>query len=127
MNINYLIEKTLTEIKVSESKDEILFTDSSGNIYKMYHRQDCCEGVYIDDISWDIQDLIGEPILLAEETTSNTNPEGITKEYQDSFTWTFYKLATIKGYVNIRWYGESNGYYSESVDFDLVYPEIEGF
>ena len=59
--------------------------------------------------------LIGEEILLAEEATSNENPKGIKPEYQESFTWTFYKLATRKGYVDIRWYGESNGYYSEAV------------
>lgn len=74
----------------------------------------------IEDVCGDLNDLIGVPITMAEEVESRENPPGITKEYQDSFTWTFYKLATVKGYVTIRWYGESNGYYSESVSFDLV-------
>lgn len=125
MNISKLIGKTLTDIRVDA--DQIIFEDDTSQQYKMYHRQDCCEGVYIEDIIGDIKDLIGNPILMAEESTSNENPEGITKEYQDSFTWTFYKLATIKGYVTIRWYGESNGYYSESVEFEKYPPELEDY
>lgn len=97
---------------------QLIFTLANGEKYQLYHNQDCCESVYIEDINGDLLDLVGTPLLQAEEACSDQNPEDITKEYQDdSFTWTFYKLATIKGYVTIRWYGESNGYYSESVDF----------
>ena len=61
--------------------------------------------------------------MLAEEVTNeqDVNPEGVkVPEYQDSFTWTFYKLATIKGSVTISWYGSSNGYYNESVSFKII-------
>lgn len=120
-----LIGKTLVDIKVNDDNDEIRFVIDDGDTYLMYHEQDCCEGVRIEDITGDLQDLIGTPILKAEEATSDKNPEGVNPEWQDSFTWTFYKLATIKGYVDIRWYGESNGYYSESVDFALLPKESE--
>lgn len=117
--------KTITEIKGLENGgDEVIFTTTDGCIYRMSHAQDCCESVLIDDVCGDISDLIGEPILVSEENSSFDNPTNIDQEFiegqDDSFTWTFYKLATRKGYVDIRWYGESNGYYSESVDFELV-------
>jgi hypothetical protein len=87
----------------------------------MYHSQDCCEFVSIDDIVGDLDDLLYSPITIAEVRTSREvqpweDPDG----YRDSFTWTFYVLATVKGYVTIRWYGSSNGYYSESVNFEKL-------
>jgi len=126
MEQNYTFEdlkgKVLENIE-QRGDDELLFTTDNGEVYKLYHVQDCCEYVGIEDICGDLDDLIGEPLLVAEEVVNDqdVNPEGVpTKEYQDSFTWTFYKLDTRKGGVTIRWYGESNGYYSESVDFDRV-------
>lgn len=114
-----LLGKVLS--KIDKSNDEIIFHCESGEKYKMYHERDCCESVSIDDVCGDLDALIGSPILLAEESSSSENPEGIeVPKYQDSFTWTFYKLATINGYVDIRWYGESNGYYSERVSFRLL-------
>lgn len=97
----------------------IRFVAADGRIFNMCHSQDCCESVTIESIVGDLMNLVGEPILMAEEVThEGTNPQGVTiPEWQESFTWTFYKFATHKGYVDIRWYGESNGYYSERVDF----------
>lgn len=103
---------------VSATEDELALVCAEG-AFRFFHSQDCCESVYIESIVGDLNDLVGEPIILAEETVSeNESPEGrAIPEYSDeSFTWTFYKLATRKGYVDIRWFGSSNGYYSESVE-----------
>ena len=104
--------------KIEQAGATIKFYVSSDKYYLMAHDQECCETVWIEDICGYFDDLIGSPILVARESTSSENPEGvdIEEECQDSFTWTFYSLATVKGYVDIRWYGESNGYYSESVE-----------
>lgn len=131
--IEDLLGKTLVSVIKNDSDDEITFICSDGKEYLMYHEQDCCENVSIEDINGDLDELIGSPITLAEEVVSSEHlpekQEEIAKkkaeaeangEYwyeDDSFTWTFYKLATIKGYVDIRWYGSSNGYYSEGVSF----------
>lgn len=126
--IELLLGKTITSIDGAEKgSGKILFTCADGTQFKMYHDQDCCEDVSVEDICGDIADLIGSPILLAEEATSEEDPEGVVLkeedlDYRESFTWTFYKLATIKGPVTIRWYGTSNGYYSERVGFELVKP-----
>jgi hypothetical protein len=109
--------KVLTEVTGSVGDGEMIFATSDGERYQLFHYQDCCESVGIEDIIGDLQDLIGEPILVAEEVV---NPDYVVPHEDidcESFTWTFYKLATRKGYVDIRWFGESNGYYSESVDF----------
>ncbi|MGC4043140.1 MAG: hypothetical protein QM758_05005 [Armatimonas sp.] len=58
--------------------------------------------------------------MLAEEVTNETEPP--CRENAKSWTWTYYKFATIKGYVTVRWYGESNGRYSEDIDFSTRRP-----
>ncbi len=120
LDFSVLKGKTLRAISGCKDDEEMTFTTIDGEVYRLYHNQDCCESVTIEDICGDLGDLIGSPILVAEEVTheQDTNPQGVPEqEYQDSFTWTFYKLDTFKGSVTIRWYGESNGCYSESVDF----------
>jgi len=90
--------------------------------YRMFHEQDCCEIVAIEDIVGDLTDLLYSPILRATKDSDQDAPIGIEKaeDPYGSSTWTFYNISTAKGYVTIRWYGESNGYYSESVDFEKL-------
>jgi hypothetical protein len=106
--IEHFKGRTFISVVVDKENDCIWFDTPDGR-YKMCHEQDCCEGVYIKDISGDIDDLAGSEIIMAEcEVCPKDDPDG-------THTWTFYRLATVKGYVTISFYGSSNGYYSESV------------
>jgi hypothetical protein len=105
----------IRKIKVKRNKNKIFFITDTKK-YKMYHEQDCCEDVYIEDICGFLDDLINAEILQAKEEYF----EGDDKE--GSSTYSFYKLRTQKGSVTIRWYGSSNGYYSESAG--LYYKNI---
>jgi outer membrane protein assembly factor BamB len=111
-DISELVGKTLWKIDVSS--DSLRFYTTEAEEYLMYHDQDCCEHVYIEDMVGDHKDLLNSPIVLAEERSSD---EPAMNSYDEAYLWTFYELATVKGSVTIRWYGSSNGYYSVSVSF----------
>ena len=116
--IENFIGKVLKKVKVGN--DYVFFHTVDDKFIVMMHNQDCCERVEIEDICGDIDDLLNTPIVQAfEKTNDKEHPADVNEkeiEYQDedkSFTWTFYTFSTIKGTVTIRWYGTSNGYYSE--------------
>lgn len=121
VGIEELLGKTIMYIRgMEKDSEEIHFICTDGSEYMMYHEQDCCESVTLEDVCGDVACLLGTPITKAEETSNSEDPveNGLYKP--DSYTWTYYHLGTVKGYVDLRWYGESNGYYSESVDFRRI-------
>ena len=109
--IEEMVGKVFTSVRNEGS--ELVFQNATES-FVFFHQQDCCESVSIEDVCGDLQDLVGEPLLLAEEVQGET-PVDFNEMEHDSVTWTFYKFATRKGYVDVRWLGESNGYYSEGV------------
>jgi len=111
---------TLEHIYVDKNKDEIYF-QSADKQWAMWHEQECCESVVIEDISGDINDLLGSPLLVAEKYTK----DGWDNDGDHTHTYTFYRLGTAKGFVDIRWYGGSNGYYSEEVEFGELREMLE--
>ncbi len=96
-------------VGLEEQSEEVIFTSSCGREFKMYHQQDCCESVYVSDVCGDTFDLVGADVVSAEERAIKSETDCGT------MTATFYDIQTTSGSVNIRWNGESNGYYSESV------------
>ena len=140
MDFSELKGRTITDIRGLKSGSEHIefdTVDGEGKYkgYGLTYYQDCCASCSVEEIHGDVEDLLNSPILLAEEVSS-TEPTDEMKaarakekadaeakdeyysDYQyESETWSFYKLATIKGSVTIRWYGSSNGYYSETATF----------
>nr|DAM98575.1 MAG TPA: hypothetical protein [Caudoviricetes sp.] len=122
-DIDVLKGKTLVNVErcFYDSNDALLFKTADGEIYIMTHDQECCENVSIDDICGDFADLLNEEMLTAEELNDDypVDEECIEATY----TWTFYHLATFHGDVTIRWFGTSNGYYSESAGLYKISEE----
>lgn len=123
----------LTLTRATHNGDEVYLYLNDGNVVRMLHHQDCCESVSIEDMDGDLEDMVGGVFVQFDIATSD-EPDDLMKikrallgkdmpdEDGDSQTWTFYRLATTKGSVVIRWFGESNGYYSEDVDVEVRDP-----
>lgn len=112
--VDYLLGQTLA--RCFRDGDTVEFHTAGGERFSLEHRQECCESVELVDVAGDLDDLVGSPLLMAEEASNSDDPP-LYGPSPDSHTWTYYRFATARGYVTLRWFGSSNGYYSESVDF----------
>jgi hypothetical protein len=109
LNITPLLNHTFLKVENLDNRC-VRFTAADGYIVEMFHEQDCCESVYLEDVVGDLSDLENAEIVRAEKTTSDIEETdyGIKR-------WTFYNISTVKGSVTLRWCGSSNGYYSVEV------------
>lgn len=109
-----LLNKVFTSVY---KKDDSLHFINDTEHYCFTHIRSCCETVFIESLVGNTKDLENSPILVAE-MTKGVNP-GVAE------TWSFYKFATNKGWVDVRWFGESNGNYSEEAFLYKVLPYEE--
>ena len=109
--------KTVWAVSLNRDKSEVKFI-TDGGCYTLLHVSECCETVELVDVVGQWRDLLDTPLRMAAVATQEGVKVGLGAEGNDSlsFTWSFYKLGTVKGYVTLRWYGCSAGNYSERVD-----------
>lgn len=129
-NFKKMQGKTITSIQgIEKGNEEAFIHTKEGLTGHFYHEQDCCESVYLADFEGDPSDLIGATILEIQELTDEDGYIKTRRLIDDSFaptydgesyTYTFYNIKTTKGYLWLRWIGESNGYYSEEMTFELL-------
>jgi hypothetical protein len=124
MDFSSLKGKIITAITgCRKGSEEIRFVTSDGETFRMFHWQDCCESVTVEDVVGDVEDLLNSPIVRAEERSNGV--QDVEDGYGDVEQWTFYELATNKGSMTLRWYGTSNGYYGTGVSFEAVVEDSQ--
>lgn len=118
--VNDIIGKRVLAVNgLKKGSEAVDFLLSDGSIFEMAYHQDCCARCDILDLDCEPADFIDQKILHAEEVSNEIDPEPEGRG-DESHTWTFVKFTTPKGHFMVRWYGESNGYYSESPSFTLL-------
>ena len=116
-NINTLIagRKVLAVSGTQHLSEKVRILVEGAGVLTFEHQPDCCEKVYlvVDDKD-DFVGLRGATVIYLELAESGVK-RVIKDEYGDSTeTWTFLRLCTSQGPYTFRFYGSSNGYYSEA-------------
>ena len=112
------IVKEITGLEKNSPEAHIVTNQTT---YKLYHHQDCCESVLIENVIGDEKDILNEEIIFAEEDAGAKDPDWATDYDHDySHTWTKYVLKTKNASLEFWFLGESNGYYNESVSIKKI-------
>lgn len=89
-----------------------------GTQWQLFHRQDCCESVNFKDTQGDPAELIGKKILKAYTDRGSESNSWWDTSNSESSTWEEFTLEASGVKVTWRSAGESNGYYSETMNFE---------
>lgn len=113
-----IIGATILDVGMGATPSLLFITTNKGLLH-FYHNQDCCESVWLEDGFEDLKRMIGEKVFSAKEVTNHNIGEMLPCS-DVSFTWTYYNISTLYHDCTLRFYGTSNGWYSESVDVEWL-------
>lgn len=110
---------TIHNVTITGNDTVILTLDNEVH-FVLTHERDCCETVEVCDTDNDdfksLRELVGSKLISIEEVVGVDCSDEPPCFVDVSSTWTFYNIKTTTDVVQLRWFGTSNGYYSEQVD-----------
>ena len=113
VNVEALIGLTLR--RCVRDGNEIHLYANNGLTFSLGNPRDA----EIEDICGELVDLVGSPITMAEEESWDDDP---SDDYS-RLAWYYYKFATVKGYVTIR-FECTDGYYASYAQLTFVSDEF---
>lgn len=84
--------------------------ETDKGIFVLYHNQDCCEIVEPQEIIGDVNKVLNQVVLFAEQDEIDRG---------DTITSFTIHTENEEG-ITIVWKGSSNGYYSETVSVKFI-------
>jgi len=108
-----LFKKIVWRIYISECKSYLMFFDGYRDGFLYETEGDCCSSCYFEDIL-NIENLLGEEVIgIEKKYFTKEESHNFESKYRDaeSIDLYGYLLKTKKGYVDIIYRNESNGYY----------------
>lgn len=116
-DLSELIGKVFDLVKLNGGAVE--FFNDNKLMFCLHHEQSCCEWVELIDGFDELHLLQNDPIMQSYATYSHDGElkyESSHGSDYDSLTWSFYTISTFYHSVTLRFYGQSNGCYSETAD-----------
>lgn len=113
-----LIGKTVTEMKIAEDKQALLFVTTDGE-FIAHCDADCCSYTWIESVELP---ALGFPFEILEIIDLDMPEVEYDHEEHDVLAFYGVKIATNKGDMVIDYRNDSNGYYGGNI----VWPMDEG-
>lgn len=101
-----------------DSNSELLIFKTNNNTFLYQVEAECCSETWIESIS-NVNNLIGEMVLSVERKQFNNLYIEIAKseDERECLEIFGYTIKTMKGYTDIEFRNESNGYYGGDVRY----------
>ena len=115
--VQHLIGRVIKSVEVGKSEGRVKFYLKDGTALAIWHEHDCSDCVYLEDIIGidTVTQLTGETVLDAY-VSYRVGEHDKDSTWGRFSVWVFLMLRTNNYSVVFRWYGTSNGYYSECPD-----------